>query len=117
MPATRTRRASTSTAIVARGFAAMAGHQRAIGILKAHRRTGRLAHAYCLTGEESIGKTAVARALAEELLLGGGQPSRLDGRQKTSAARMASNIVMTWRLRKRRRRARVRARARPRRGR
>jgi DNA polymerase-3 subunit delta' len=77
MPATRTRRTSTSTAIVARGFAAMAGHQRAIGILQAHRRTGRLAHAYCLTGEEGIGKASLARALAEEVLLGEGQPTRL----------------------------------------
>jgi DNA polymerase-3 subunit delta' len=37
-----------------------------------------LAHAYCLTGDEGIGKTAVARALGEELLLGPGQPPRLD---------------------------------------
>src|SRR4029077_11439644 len=42
------------------------------------QQAGRLAHAYCLTGEEAIGKTAVARALAEELLLGEGQPSRLE---------------------------------------
>ena len=38
----------------------------------------RLAHAYCLIGEEGIGKTALARALAQELLLGEGQPSRLE---------------------------------------
>src|SRR5256884_7130089 len=75
MPASRTRR---NTVTVARGFAAIAGHDRAISILRAHRRAGRLAHAYCLTGEEAIGKTAVARALAEELLLGAGQPSRLE---------------------------------------
>jgi len=75
MPASRIRRA---TVPVARGFAAIAGHDRAISILQAHRRAGRLAHAYCLTGEEAIGKTAVARALAEELLLGEGQPSRLE---------------------------------------
>src|SRR5438132_10207786 len=75
MPAARTRR---SPAVVARGFAAIAGHERAITILRAHQRAGRLAHAYCLTGEEGIGKTAVARALAEELLLGEGQPSRLE---------------------------------------
>src|SRR5438552_15015702 len=75
MPASRTRR---NTAPVARGFAAIAGHDRAISILRAHRRAGRLAHAYCLTGGEAIGKTAVARALAEELLLGAGQPSRLE---------------------------------------
>ena len=75
MPASRTRR---STALVPRGFAAIAGHDRAIAILRAHQRAGRLAHAYCLTGEEAIGKTAVARALAEDLLLGDGQPSRLE---------------------------------------
>src|SRR3979409_202615 len=75
MPASRTRRAS---AAVAHGFAAISGHERAISILQAHQRAGRLAHAYCLTGEEAIGKTAVARALAEDLLLGEGQPSRLE---------------------------------------
>src|SRR6267378_644527 len=75
MPASRTRR---NSAVVPRGFAAIAGHERAISILRAHQRAGRLAHAYCLTGEAAIGKTAVARALAEELLLGDGQPSRLE---------------------------------------
>src|SRR5256714_12195550 len=75
MPAAQTRR---NPAVVARGFAAIAGHERAITILRAHQRAGRLAHAYCLAGGEGIGKTAVARALAEELLLGDGQPSRLE---------------------------------------
>src|SRR5438270_12757913 len=75
MPASRTRR---NISVVPAGFAGIAGHVRAITILQAHRRAGRLAHAYCLTGEEGIGKTAVARALAEELLLGDGQPSRLE---------------------------------------
>src|SRR5437660_12324763 len=75
MPASRSRR---TTAAVARGFAAIAGHDRAISILRAHRDAGRLAHAYCLIGEEGIGKATVARALAEELLLGAGQPSRLE---------------------------------------
>ena len=75
MPASRTRRGATT---VVRGFAAIAGHQRAITILRAHQAAGRLAHAYCLIGEEGVGKTAVARALAEELLLGEGQPSRLE---------------------------------------
>ena len=78
MPATRTRRTSGSTAAVARGFARIAGHERAISILQAHQRAERLAHAYCLTGEEGIGKAALARALGEELLLGEGQPSRLE---------------------------------------
>ena len=36
-----------------------------------------MAHAYCLTGEEGIGKASLARALAEEVLLGEGQPARL----------------------------------------
>src|SRR5437870_12421473 len=75
MAAARTRRGATS---VVRGFAAITGHQRAITILRAQRAAGRLAHAYCLIGEEGVGKTAVARALAEELLLGEGQPSRLE---------------------------------------
>src|ERR1700736_6690340 len=75
MPASRTRRAPTT---IVRGFAAIAGHQRAISILQAQKAAGRLAHAFCLIGEEGIGKTAVARALAEELLLGEGQPSRLE---------------------------------------
>jgi DNA polymerase III subunit delta' len=78
MPASRTRRSTPSTPSVARGFLSIAGHERAIGILRAHQRSGRLAHAYCLTGEEGIGKTALARALAEELLLGAGQPPRLE---------------------------------------
>ena len=77
MPAARTRR-TRSAASVVRGFAAIAGHERTITMLRAHQRAGRLAHAYCLTGEEGIGKAAVARALAEELLLGEGQPSRLE---------------------------------------
>src|SRR2546423_15661650 len=72
MPASRTRR---SPAVITRGFAAIAGHERAIMILRAHQRAGGLAHAYCLTGEEGIGKTGVARALARGLLLGAGQPS------------------------------------------
>jgi DNA polymerase III subunit delta' len=75
MPASRTRRGASPAV---RGFAAIVGHQRAIGILRAHQSAGRLAHAYCLTGEEGVGKTAVARALAEDLLLGPGQPSRLE---------------------------------------
>src|SRR5207237_10108961 len=78
MPASRIRRPAGSAPAIARGFAAMAGHERALTILRAHQRAGRLAHAYCRTGEEGIGKTAVARALAEELLLGDGQPSRLE---------------------------------------
>jgi DNA polymerase-3 subunit delta' len=75
MPASRTRRGPTA---IPRGFVGVAGHQRAITILRAHRAAGRLAHAYCLIGEEALGKTTVARALAEELLLGAGQPSRLE---------------------------------------
>jgi len=75
MPAARTHR---GPAAIPRGFVGIAGHQRAIGILRAHQAAGRLAHAYCLIGEEGVGKTTVARALAEELLLGDGQPSRLE---------------------------------------
>src|SRR5438445_3057037 len=78
MPAARIRRSAGSAPTIARGFAAIAGHERPLTILRAHQRAGRLAHAYCLTGEEGIGKTALARALAEELLLGEGQPRRLE---------------------------------------
>jgi len=78
MPAARIRRHAGSAPTIARGFAAIAGHERALTILRAHQHAGRLAHAYCLTGEEGIGKTALARALAEELLLGEGQPRRLE---------------------------------------
>src|SRR5947199_5874707 len=78
MPAARIRRHAGSAPTIARAFAAIAGHERALTILRAHQRAGRLAHAYCLTGEEGIGKTALARALAEELLLGEGQPRRLE---------------------------------------
>src|SRR3989440_3077957 len=78
MPATRTRRVAPSGPAAATGFALVGGHGRVIEMLKAHRRSGRLAHAYCLIGEEGIGKAAVARALAEDLLLGEGQPSRLE---------------------------------------
>jgi DNA polymerase-3 subunit delta' len=77
MPATRVRRVS-SAAPPAQGFAVVAGHQRVIDTLRAHRHTGRLAHAYCFSGEEGIGKATLARALAEELLLGEGQPPRLE---------------------------------------
>jgi len=47
-------------------------------MLQAQRGEDRLAHAYCLTGEPGIGKSTLARALAEELLLGRGQPPRLE---------------------------------------
>jgi DNA polymerase III subunit delta' len=77
MPPTRSRRSAASSAPIARGFAALVGHERAVAILRAQQRSGRLSHAYCFTGEEGIGKTALARALAEELLLGEGQPPRL----------------------------------------
>jgi DNA polymerase III subunit delta' len=77
MPATRARRVTPKADTVV-GFERIAGHERAVGILQAQRTAGRLGHAYCLTGEDGIGKTAVALALAEELLLGQGQPPRLE---------------------------------------
>src|SRR3989441_5796645 len=60
------------------GFASVVGHAHTIAALQGQRRLGRLAHAYCLIGEEGVGKTSVARALGEELLLGPGRPPRLD---------------------------------------
>lgn len=78
MAATKTSRRASPARNQPRGFPSIAGHDRVIAILQAHQRAGRLAHAYCLTGEEGIGKASVARALAEELLLGDGQPSRLE---------------------------------------
>ena len=72
-PGTRTAPRTQST-----GFAGVIGHVQTIDALQGQRRLGRLAHAYCLVGEEGVGKTSVARALAEELLLGQGQPPRLD---------------------------------------
>jgi len=78
MPAVRTRRSAGATVQPPLGFARIAGHERALRIFTAQRAAGRLAHAYCLTGEEGIGKTALAHALAEELLLGPGQSPRLD---------------------------------------
>jgi len=76
MPATKRRGAAKAETVV--GFERVAGHERAVGTLRAQRAAARLGHAYCLTGEEGIGKTALALALAQELLLGQGQPPRLE---------------------------------------
>ena len=70
--------AGKRTSAQVRGFSGVLGHERAIRLLSTQRAGGRLAHAYCFTGDEGIGKTTVARALAEEMLLRAGQPSRLD---------------------------------------
>lgn len=77
MPSTRARRTAAVVPLQT-GFGSIAGHQRVVGILQAHLRSGRLAHAYCLTGEEGIGKASLGRALAQQLLLGPGQPPRLE---------------------------------------
>ena len=78
MPATKARKAAPAKIEAARGFSRVAGHRRAVGILAAQRGASRLAHAYCFTGEPGIGKTCLANAIAEELLLGPGQPPRLE---------------------------------------
>ncbi len=77
-PAQPPGRPSTPKRETPRGFSRVLGHARSISLLQAQRRIGRLAHAYAFTGEEGIGKSTLARALAEELLLGPGQPSRLE---------------------------------------
>ena len=75
--AARTRRDATQ-AERHPGFDRVLGHARTLAFLRAQRAADRLAHAYCLIGEEGLGKTTLARALAEELLLGSGRPRRLD---------------------------------------
>jgi len=60
------------------GFARVVGHARTIALLRGQHDHGRLAHAYCFVGDPSIGKTTLAGALAEELLLGPSQPPRLE---------------------------------------
>lgn len=49
-------------------FAGIAGHRSAINHLQAQLDSGRVAHAYLLVGEPSLGKTTLARALAQTLL-------------------------------------------------
>jgi DNA polymerase-3 subunit delta' len=49
-------------------FADIAGHQAVRRLLVNQLDTGRLSHAYLMVGEPSLGKTAVARALAQALL-------------------------------------------------
>jgi DNA polymerase-3 subunit delta' len=49
-------------------FAGVAGHQSAIRHLASQLESGRLAHAYLFVGEPGLGKTEVARRLAQALL-------------------------------------------------
>ena len=49
-------------------FAEIAGHPSVRQLLTSQLASGRLSHAYLFTGEPSLGKTAVARALAAALL-------------------------------------------------
>src|ERR671922_1019419 len=77
MPTRKAEAAPTARTEERRGFDRVLGHERVISMLNAQRRAGRLAHAYCLIGDESVGKTTVALALAEEPLLEPGRPQRL----------------------------------------
>ncbi len=77
-PRSRSRAEASAPAAPVRGFAGIAGHQRAIRLLRRQLESKTLSHAYLLMGEARIGKTALARALAEEVLLGAGNPRRLE---------------------------------------
>jgi DNA polymerase III subunit delta' len=49
-------------------FGGVAGHASVLRLLDSQLRSQRLAHAYLFVGEPAVGKTAVARALAQALL-------------------------------------------------
>jgi DNA polymerase-3 subunit delta' len=49
-------------------FEGIAGHRRALRVLESQLASGHLAHAYLFVGEPQLGKTAVARRLAQALL-------------------------------------------------
>ncbi|MDR0358867.1 MAG: hypothetical protein LBJ87_05305, partial [bacterium] len=49
-------------------FAGIAGHAAPLDVLRHQLETGRLPHAYLFVGEPMVGKTVVARALAQALL-------------------------------------------------
>src|SRR5438067_13553083 len=51
-------------------FAGIAGHQPALRHLSSQLESGRLAHAYLFVGEPGLGKTEIARRLAQALLPG-----------------------------------------------
>src|SRR4030081_1462912 len=49
-------------------FGGVAGHASVLRLLDSQLRAQRLAHAYLFVGEPAVGKTTVARALAQALL-------------------------------------------------
>lgn len=62
------RPAALPSALVAGPFDGIAGHQPALRHLESQFVSDRLAHAYLFVGEPGLGKTTVARALAQALL-------------------------------------------------
>jgi DNA polymerase-3 subunit delta' len=67
-----------AAAAPARGFAGVVGHERIIALLRSQIASRSLSHAYLLIGEPHVGKTTLARAVAEEVLGVVGSKRRLD---------------------------------------
>ncbi len=59
-------------------FEDLVGHERVVATLRRQLERDRLAHAYWVTGPEQVGKTTLARALAQACLGTGERPGALD---------------------------------------